>query len=1787
ASVAASTVQSSPGVSSGSSLAAAAASASAAAAAAAASFAAASLASSEESRVDTARLGGSFGGCSRERLIRIDGGCGCGCGGSGGGCGGTGASGSRFCLAAILAVDAELVVEFACQSPATSVGGSDGGTLDAEAFEPDSAAATSSAGSDGFYQITCSHSTRLVSQQSPAGSAGPPVQSCVRQLLGHRLARILPVPEGAQFSIAGAKRRGARQVSQLDEAGRLAGSAAGGGVGGVALQVLVPGEAAVTREGHGGSPDVSAREAQEELPELAMISFHRMLAIRYPLRIRQWLTAKQTARLVTCVSAVVIAYALVIPVCHHWVPPLAAADNQQLADGNSSLGYRCDKEARKFLVYYSHGLFGSILPFFVMVLCTCLIVYFVCQSRNDVVLSTFQELSARQTRLLRTHHFASGPTANSGPSTSGSGGGGGGGLKRRPVIARKRRAPAAGTGGGGGGGGGSEKRVTLMLVLMNATYFLTNGFAGLFLISKVHLTSGSSEFTRLWALLHKFADVCACLNNSTNWVFYLLSGRRFRQQFLHLLGCHSADLANSRARQTNGAASRALPTVREGARLVQQLTERTEVDRLQIRAQVCQLIGVVCQRRRRLVLLDLNLQRLGQAPAARLRHQAERGGGRGEREPGEQQERQRAPQAAEGGQQRAGQDADPRHQRAAPNSDASQIGREDLSGVQVATAVPTRQAVRPGKSLRTATPSKSASLEAERRVRWNEFLLENGNQPAPSSRIWSTLKKLTGRPNADKNVILKFNGKQALSGAETADRLNCQFTRPRLHCSNPQMRVVRRRRSLLDYAAPVWGPIISNSSWTRLQSVQNAAIRGITGCTALTSEADLHSEVQLLTVRQHNRLLSLQFKLRARRPELPCHHLSGLPPPRRLMKASIFTAEHFNADWTPVPAPDVLDAAAWDRARRAQHTQAVQAMLDSLPQNRVIQTQRPAIHRSETCLPRRMRCILAQLRSGFCPLLQDFQSRIKPGVAAAETGQAERPNNAWATSKSQADESAEQARRRLHGGRGELVDEHVAAKTTDAQRDAVVSDGDGEEEKPGDQGASPQARLSEQNSASVEKLVGSLRPFRPLLSRSMRRSTWSASANRPTETSQRGDSLSRKRLSDRTRQQRPEQSSWSCQGAWEAAMVQMAMLSCEICNAKFVTVLRCIEGQRCRGAEVHRCKAAEVQRCRGAEVQRCRGAEVQRCRGAEVQRCRGAEVQRCRGAEVQRCRGAEVQRCRGAEVQRCRGAEVQRCRGAEVQRCRGAEVQRCRGAEVQRCRGAEVQRCRGAEVQRCRGAEVQRCRGAEVQRCRGAEVQRCRGAEVQRCRGAEVQRCRGAEVHGCTYESNFELPLSHLHDPQPTNSISEAPVDEAPNDEAKVVAAGGQSRQEGPVAHQLKSGHRRLREQRLLYLLAQILIRTVDRELDSATCATDSAEDGIQVCQQCSIGQLLLPRSRHAELRPILAVLDLRLDLSVGEQQQAAQLRPPVVQRASAVFVSASRRYAAHRARHPGQVFVAVLGARLVAGPLELHSPPGGRLQLCGRSSRRPELAQVAARPLAQRIGEAVRISSAQHSQAVLHFCARLAHKPERVVLWQVAVVVDSLPARPAAVSLIGQVGHAEPQLRTRGQPLDGAEAVRQLASERRALQVGLAPGEALVGVPEQARVGRYNEPSKEVMEAIVESQRRVNARQKKQREQQEKQNAVDIDEQQYEILVGQLKSAEARNRLRILRARHSQAAERDVGHLIACQPTALRAVRLEAMLPPKAAESAAGRSAGAEADPESVGMSKADRNRLNQLMSG
>ncbi|XP_064597732.1 protein LKAAEAR1-like [Liolophura sinensis] len=50
--------------------------------------------------------------------------------------------------------------------------------------------------------------------------------------------------------------------------------------------------------------------------------------------------------------------------------------------------------------------------------------------------------------------------------------------------------------------------------------------------------------------------------------------------------------------------------------------------------------------------------------------------------------------------------------------------------------------------------------------------------------------------------------------------------------------------------------------------------------------------------------------------------------------------------------------------------------------------------------------------------------------------------------------------------------------------------------------------------------------------------------------------------------------------------------------------------------------------------------------------------------------------------------------------------------------------------------------------------------------------------------------------------------------------------------------------------------------------------------------------------------------------------------------------------------------------------------------------------------------------------------------------------------------------------------------------------------------------------------------------------------------LIGQLKAAEARNRLRIMRLRYQANRDQEICHLIACQPTALKAVRLQALVP-------------------------------------
>ncbi|KAG8447201.1 hypothetical protein GDO86_014607 [Hymenochirus boettgeri] len=65
-------------------------------------------------------------------------------------------------------------------------------------------------------------------------------------------------------------------------------------------------------------------------------------------------------------------------------------------------------------------------------------------------------------------------------------------------------------------------------------------------------------------------------------------------------------------------------------------------------------------------------------------------------------------------------------------------------------------------------------------------------------------------------------------------------------------------------------------------------------------------------------------------------------------------------------------------------------------------------------------------------------------------------------------------------------------------------------------------------------------------------------------------------------------------------------------------------------------------------------------------------------------------------------------------------------------------------------------------------------------------------------------------------------------------------------------------------------------------------------------------------------------------------------------------------------------------------------------------------------------------------------------------------------------------------------------------------------------------------------------------------QKPVDPEQQKMTEVVGQLKAAEARDRLRLTRLRSQYIQVKEQNYLIACQPTAQDAIRLEALLAPR-----------------------------------
>ena len=177
-------------------------------------------------------------------------------------------------------------------------------------------------------------------------------------------------------------------------------------------------------------------------------------------------------------------------------------------------------------------------------------------------------------------------------------------------------------------------------------------------------------------------------------------------------------------------------------------------------------------------------------------------------------------------------------------------------------------------------------------------------------------------------------------------------------------------RSIINYAAPVWSPNLHDTNYRKIQYTQNEALRIATGCHKMSSIDHLHTEEEMLKVKEHSELLSAQYLARCLEPGNVCHPITTRGTPERQMKETLYT-RHRN---TVEPMMVKNDRKA---TLQALHTAAVVKAVQCHERNVVLDRQPLPISNSEKELTRKEHSTLAQLRSGYCRLLGSYKSRIK------------------------------------------------------------------------------------------------------------------------------------------------------------------------------------------------------------------------------------------------------------------------------------------------------------------------------------------------------------------------------------------------------------------------------------------------------------------------------------------------------------------------------------------------------------------------------------------------------------------------------------------------------------------------------------------------------------------------------------------------------------------------------------------------------------------------------------------
>jgi len=141
----------------------------------------------------------------------------------------------------------------------------------------------------------------------------------------------------------------------------------------------------------------------------------------------------------------------------------------------------------------------------------------------------------------------------------------------------------------------------------------------------------------------------------------------------------------------------------------------------------------------------------------------------------------------------------------------------------------------------------------------------------------------------------------------------------------------------------------------------------------IASVDHLHTEAEVLTVGEHLDMLCAQFLatcLQQLHSSFPTVTADSGP---REMKQTLQRRYHAQVESFTGEDGAIVDAAA---AREAIHHTAVEKSIRARGTNRVLGTPAPTISEEEEGLSRKTRRTLSQLRSGFCPALEDYRHRI-------------------------------------------------------------------------------------------------------------------------------------------------------------------------------------------------------------------------------------------------------------------------------------------------------------------------------------------------------------------------------------------------------------------------------------------------------------------------------------------------------------------------------------------------------------------------------------------------------------------------------------------------------------------------------------------------------------------------------------------------------------------------------------------------------------------------------------------